>query len=71
MTPHLLQLINTESTSTAKKVTGIRTVVTGGIETIINPPNTEIYKLITGNELDATIRNGKYRLNKTTNVTDL
>ena len=71
VTPHLLQLINTESTSTAKKVTGIRTVVTGGIETIINPPNTEIYKLITGNELDATIRNGKYRLIKTTNVTDL
>jgi len=71
VTPHLLQLINTEPVTTSKKVTGIRTVVTGGIETVINPPDTEIYKLITGNELDATIRNGKYRLIKTTNITDL
>ena len=45
VTPHILQLINIEQSETPKKVTGIRTVINGGYETILNPPILENYKV--------------------------
>ena len=45
VTPHILQLINIEQSETPKRVTGIRTVINGGYETILNPPILENYKV--------------------------
>ncbi len=45
VTPHILQLINIETSETPKKVTGIRTVIRGGCETILNPLDLEKWKI--------------------------
>ena len=45
VTPHILQLINCEPTTTTKKVVGMRTIVVGGMETIINPKNAKDYEV--------------------------
>ena len=45
VTPHILQLINIETSETPKKVTGLRTVIRGGCETILNPADLEKWKI--------------------------
>ena len=45
VTPHLLQLINIEENATPKKLTGIRTVVSGGVDTVINPSDVKGYRI--------------------------
>ena len=45
VTPHILQLINIEQSESPKKVTGMRTVINGGYETIINPSILENWKV--------------------------
>ena len=45
VTPHILQLINCEPSTTTKKVVGLRTVVVGGVETIVNPKNAKEYEV--------------------------
>ena len=45
VTPHLLQLINVEENTTPKKITGIRTVVSGGWDTQINPSDVKGYRI--------------------------
>jgi|TARA_B100001996_G_scaffold51138_1_gene36573 hypothetical protein len=52
-TPHLLQLINTEKQASVKTVTGMRTVVNGGYQTIINPSNIKDYYISLTNEKSA------------------
>tara|TARA_B100001113_G_scaffold352980_1_gene355889 strand:- start:1060 stop:3372 length:2313 start_codon:yes stop_codon:yes gene_type:complete len=45
VTPHLLQLINIEENATPKKLTGIRTIVSGGWDTQINPSDVKGYRI--------------------------
>ncbi len=65
VTPHILQLINIEQSETPKKVTGIRTVINGGYETIINPVVLENWKVnlsSTASLYNNTITNGRFSI---------
>ncbi len=44
-TPHLLTLVNVETPESPKKVTGIRTVVNGGVEILQSPTNLRDYRV--------------------------
>lgn len=49
-TPHLLHLINLENYESPKRVTGMRTVVRGGVELLMDPSDLNNYRMSLTNE---------------------
>ena len=50
VTPHLLQLINLENYESPKRLTGLRTVVRGGVELLMDPTDINNYRLSLTND---------------------
>ena len=50
VTPHLLQLINLENYESPKRLTGMRTVVRGGVELLMDPTDVSNYRVSLTND---------------------